>query len=203
MFICSPNNPTGITVDTDVVRALARTGVRLLLDCTFLDLTDDPGKYDIPALTSEFPNLVILRAFTKSYAMAGVRLGYALCGDTAFLMSMSEKNQCWNVSGLAQAAGIAALSCGDWLRESVKTIAAERKRLTKELRRLGIRVFPGEANFLLLYTETQLCGELLARGILLRDCSDYVGLRKGFVRIAVRTTAENDALIDALKEALA
>ena len=202
VFLCSPNNPTGLTVDADIVRALARTGVRLFLDLTFLDLTDEPEKYDIPALIKAFPNVIVLRAFTKSCAMAGVRLGYVLCCDEAFLAAMSRKTQCWNVSSLAQAAGLAALSCGDWLRGSVKKIAAERERLTKELQQLGIRVCPGEANFLLLYSETDLCGKMLKRGILLRDCSNYVGLRKGFARIAVRTEEENDALISALREVL-
>ena len=84
----------------------------------------------------------------------------------------------------------------------MKTIAAERDRLTKELRALGVRVYPGEANFLLLYSGTDLCGEMLKRGVLLRDCSNYIGLRKGFVRIAVRTKEENDALLFALREVL-
>ena len=203
VFLCSPNNPTGFTVDADIVRALANTGVRLFLDLCFLDLTDDPGKYDIPALLRDFPNVIVLRAFTKSFAMAGVRLGYLLCADEAFMKRLSNQTQCWNVSSLAQAAGVAALDCGDWLRSSVKDIHRERERLTEGLRSLGVRVYPGEANFLLLYTEADLYGELLKRGVLIRDCSNYVGLRKGFYRIAVRTPEENAALLAAVKEALA
>ena len=202
LFLCSPNNPTGLTVDVRMVEALAQTGVRLFLDLTFLDLTDNPEKYDIPSLIQRHPNVTVLRAFTKSYAMAGVRLGYVLCGDSAFLEAMSEKTQCWNVSVLAQAAGVAALDCGAWLKASVAEIAAERARLTQALRQLGVRVWPGEANFLLLYSDADLCGELRKRGILLRDCANYPGLRKGFVRIAVRTREENDALLAALREVL-
>lgn len=202
VFLCSPNNPTGITVKGDIIRRLAETGTRVLLDLTFLDLTETPDQYDIPRLIAEYPNLTVLRAFTKSYAMAGVRLGYVLCGDEAFLQRMSEKTQCWNVSSLAQAAGAAALGCGEWLAASVKTISSERERLMSELQRLGIFVFPGEANYLLLYSEKDLYGDMLERGILLRDCSNYVGLGKGFVRIAVRSHAENDALLAALREAL-
>ena len=202
VFLCSPNNPTGFTVDADIVRALAKTGVRLLLDFTFLELTDVPEKYDIPALLREFPNAAVLRAFTKSFAMAGVRLGYLLCEDGTFLAAMSGKTQCWNVSSLAQAAGVAALDCGDWLRKSVAAIRAERETLTEGLRALGVRVYPGEANFLLLYSEADLYHKLLKRGVLIRDCSDYMGLRKGFYRIAVRTPEENAALLAAVKEAL-
>ena len=202
VFLCSPNNPTGFTVDAGIVRALARTGVRLFLDLCFLDLTDEPNKYDVPALLRDFPNVAVLRAFTKSFAMAGVRLGYLLCADGAFLSAMSKKTQCWNVSTPAQAAGIAALDCGNWLRDSVKVIHRERENLAAGLRALGVYVYPGEANFLLLYSETDLYSELLKRGVLIRDCSNYVGLRKGFYRIAVRTPTENAALLSAVKEAL-
>ena len=106
VYLCSPNNPTGITVEPELICAIASSGVRLFCDFCFLDLTDAPEKYDIPALLRDYPNITILRAFTKSYAMAGVRLGYAMCGDPDFLAAMSEKAQCWNVSALAQAAGV-------------------------------------------------------------------------------------------------
>jgi threonine-phosphate decarboxylase len=202
VFLCSPNNPTGITVDPMILHAIAETGVRLFCDFCFLDLTDTPEKYEIPALLERYPNISILRAFTKSYAMAGVRLGYVMCSDIEFLSEMSEKTQCWNVSTLAQAAGIAALGCRDFLTESVRHISAERRHLTEELTQLGIRVYPGEANYLLLYSDTGLYGKLMERGILVRDCSNYTGLSAGFVRIAVRTREENDALLNELKEVL-
>ena len=202
VFLCSPNNPTGITVDPMILHAIAKTGVRLFCDFCFLDLTETPEKYEIPALLETYPNLTILRAFTKSYAMAGVRLGYAMSRDAEFLAAMSAKTQCWNVSALARAAGIAALGCTDWLTESVKHISAERRHLTEELTHLGIRVYPGEANYLLLYSDDDLCRKLMTRGIMVRDCSNYIGLSAGFVRIAVRTREENDALLTALKEVL-
>lgn len=202
VFLCSPNNPTGITVDPSIICAVLESGVRLFCDFCFLDLTDTPDKYDIPGLLAKYPNLAILRAFTKSYAMAGVRLGYVLCRDAEFLAEMSEKTQCWNVSTLAQAAGIAAMGCRDWLTESVRKISAERRHLIEELTHLGIRVYPGEANYLLLYSDADLYGKLMERGIMVRDCSNYIGLSAGFVRIAVRTREENDALLTELKEVL-
>ena len=202
VFLCSPNNPTGITVEESILHAIAGTGVRLFCDFCFLDLTETPEKYEIPALLERYPNITILRAFTKSYTMAGVRLGYAMSSDAEFLAAMSEKTQCWNVSALAQAAGIAALGCTDWLTESVRHISAERRHLTEELTNLGIRVYPGEANYLLLYADADLYGKLMERGIMVRDCSNYIGLSAGFIRIAVRTREENDRLLTELKEVL-
>ncbi len=200
VFLCSPNNPTGLIVEPALLERILRTGVRLFLDLCFIDLTDTPALYNVPALLGEFPNLTVLKAFTKDFAMAGIRLGYALSGDTDFLETMAEKTQCWNVSTVAQKAGLAALRCEDWLRASVREISKERARLMRALTDLGIRVFPGRANYLLLYSEYDLPGALLKRGILVRDCSNYAGLRKGYVRIAVRTREENDALLEALKE---
>ena len=202
VFLCSPNNPTGITVKPEIICGILHSGVRLFCDFCFLDLTDAPEKYDIPVLLQTYPNLTILRAFTKSYAMAGVRLGYAMSAGADFLAAMSEKTQCWNVSTLAQAAGIAALDCADWLKESVRYISAERRYLTEKITQLGIRVYPGEANYLLLYSKVDIADKLIARGIMVRDCSNYIGLGKGYIRIAVRTREENDLLLTELYEVL-
>ncbi len=202
VLLCSPNNPTGITIPPDLLEAIAATGVRLLCDLCFMDLTDFPQRYDIPGLVDRYPNLTVLRAFTKSYAMAGVRLGYALCGDVDFLGEMSAKVPCWNVSTLAQEAGVAALSCQKWLRNSVAAISRERTRMVKSLEALGIRVWPGEANFLLLHCDRPLEKLLADRGILIRDCSNYAGLAGGYFRIAIRAPWENDKLLAELKEVL-
>ncbi len=202
VILCSPNNPTGICIEPALLHELLARGVRVFCDLCFLDLTDQPERYDIPALLKAFPNLVILRAFTKSYAMAGVRLGYALCSDPVFLEKMAEKVPCWNVSTLAQQAGIAALGCRDWLRESVVRISAERERMMRILSGLGLHVFPGEANFLLVYAENSLPEALMSRGIMVRDCTGYVGLHRGYFRVAVRTRAENDQLLAGIQEIL-
>ena len=202
VFLCTPNNPTGIAVDPELLYELAGTGVRVFADMCFLDLTDDPDRYELPKLIETYPNVTVLRAFTKSFAMAGVRLGYVFCSDAAFLEQMSEKTQCWNVSTVAQQSGIAATNCGGWLKKSVKTIKAERERMTRILRSCGINVYPSEANYLLLHTNIDLYERLLQRRILIRDCSDYIGLSKGYYRIAVRTRPENDMLLTAIKEVI-
>ena len=202
VFLCSPNNPTGIAVDPALIRGLAGTGVRMFFDFCFLDLTEDPDRYFLPALLREFPNVTVLRAFTKSFAMAGVRLGYALSSDMEFLGGMAGKSQCWNVSTLAQEAGIAALGCRAWLRDSVKSIAREREGTAEALRSLGLTVLPGEANYLLCFADRDLPALLRERGILVRDCSDYPGLAAGWFRMAIRTPEENEKLLTAVREVL-
>ena len=199
VVICSPNNPTGITIEREIIESAAGSGARMLCDFCFLDLTSDPGRYDIPSLTERHPNIFVLKAFTKSYAMAGLRLGYAVCRDGAFLERMSKKAQCWNVSTPAQAAGSAAVGCREWLGRTVSMIAAEREYLARRLGALGITVYPGEANYLMLKAREDLARETMRRGIMIRDCSGYDGLGEGYFRIAVRTREENERLIAAVK----
>ena len=200
VFICTPNNPTGLTVSPGLLGRIAQTGARVFCDMCFLDLTEDPDRYDIPSLIERYPNVTVLKAFTKSWSMAGLRLGYAMTADNGLLEEMSEKTQCWNVSYVAQQAGIAALGCTDWLRKSVGIISAQRERLANELTVLGIKVWPSEANYLMLRTDTDLYIKMLERKILVRDCSDYEGLGKGYYRIAVKTEEENGMFLNTLKE---
>ena len=202
VLLASPANPTGITVEPRLIRDMAATKVRILLDLSFLDLTQSPGMYALPALCGEYPNVCALRSPTKSFAIPGVRLGYMICSDTRFLEGMSQRGQCWNVSVPAQAAGEAAMACADWLRAAARAVAAERERLSRGLSALGITVFPGEANYLLAYWEGELVSPLRRRGIALRDCADFVGLKKGYFRVAVRTREENDRLLAAVGEVL-
>ena len=151
---------------------------------------------------ADYPNLFLLRAFTKSYGMAGLRLGYCLSGDAALLSAMSRRVQPWNVSLPAQAAGVAALREEDFPGKARELIRTERPRLIAELEKLGVWVCPSQANYLLLKSEKELYRPLLERGILIRDCSNYQGLGPGWYRAAVRTGAENDQLIAALTKIL-
>lgn len=202
LILCTPNNPTGKCVDPALLEELCARADRLFADLCFLDLTDAPGRYGLPALLKKYKNLVALRALTKSFAMPGLRLGYALSCDKDFLSAMAQKTQSWNVSLPAQAAGSAATDCAAWLRACVSAISAERARLAEALEALGVKVYPGEANFLLLHSEKDLYGALYDKKILVRDCGDIYGLGKGYVRIAVRLPKENDRLLAAVKEVL-
>ena len=204
LVLCTPNNPTGQSVPPALLEAiLARcreTGTWLLLDECFLDLTDKGAEKSlIPSLRAG-DRCLVLRAFTKLYGMAGVRLGYAVCANADFLEALCRTAQPWNVSAPAQAAGEAALDCKEFVKRTLALIAEERDYLLRSLRALGIDVLPGDANFLMLSGVPGLCEKMLERGILLRSCANYRGLCEGDVRIAVRTHAENEQLIAALRE---
>ena len=207
VILCQPNNPSGITLEPTLLRRVigrcAALHCRVLIDECFVDFLDAPEPYTCKALLSEFPNLLILKAFTKLYAMAGARLGYALCADGAFLDAMRRAGPPWAVSHLAQAAGLAALRETDYVERVRELVRAERPWLYEQLTALGLRVVPGEANFLLFRCDKPLDAPLRQRGLLIRCCGDFAGLDETWHRVAVRTHAENQRLIAALTEVLA
>ena len=202
LFLCNPNNPTGQVIGLPLLEKILnlcdRQGTALFVDECFLDLSDDG--VSLKARLGEHPNLFILKAFTKSYGMAGVRLGYCLCSDSELLEKMSHSVQPWNVSTLAQAAGAAALGERGFLQKTRALIPQERQWLQKELEKLGFWVCPSHANYILFHGREDLYGRLREQGIAIRSCHNYHGLGVGWYRIAVRLHEENERLIEAVKE---
>lgn len=203
VFLCTPNNPTGLLIPFQrichIVEACRARGTFVVLDECFLGFTEGAS---MAGMLQAYPNLIILSAFTKLYAMAGLRLGYLLTGDPNLCTRIAGFGAPWSVSGPAQAAGCAALAEVGWEERSRALIKKERAYLQAELAALGIRVFKSDANFLLLQCDAPLFALLRAQGILVRDCSNFIGLDTRFIRIGVKTHAENQMLINAITEVL-
>lgn len=204
VFLCEPNNPTGVSSPREfllsVVEQCARCGALLMLDECFGDFLEEPDHHTLKGVLGENPGVVILKAFTKLYAMAGVRLGYALCADGRLVEEMRQAGQPWAVSSLAQAAGEAALEEREYVEQVRRMVAEERPWLARQLTNLGMRVVPGEANYLLFQCVKPLIQPLRERRILLRSCGNYHGLDESWYRTAVRTHEENVRLIQELSE---
>ena len=196
VFLCQPNNPTGQITPPELVQRLVRRcadcGAVLVVDECFLDFLQQRDALTAKPLLQAAPNLVILKAFTKLYAMAGVRLGYALCANTALLAKMQAAGQPWGVSSLAQAAGAAALREAAYADAVRALIADQRPKLAAGLRALGLQVIEGSANYLLFRAPETLGAALQQRGVCLRSCGNYPGLSAGWYRTAVRTAPENE-----------
>lgn len=201
LFLCNPNNPTGQVIGLPLLKKILdvceKQNTRLFVDECFLDLSDDG--VSLKSHLGEHPNLFLLKAFTKSYGMAGVRLGYCLCSDGELLQKMSHTVQPWNVSTLAQAAGVAALRACDFLEKTRALIPPERQWLQAQLEALGFWVCPSHANYLLFHAREDLYERLREQGIGIRCCGNYHGLGAGWYRIAVRLHEENERLIMAMK----
>lgn len=207
VFLCQPNNPTGqVTPPARVerlVRRCAACGAVLVVDECFLDFLPDRDAWTAKQLLRDAPQLVILKAFTKLYAMAGVRLGYALCGDATLLEKMRGAGQPWAVSSLAQAAGLAALQETAYAGAVRALIAEQRPRMAAGLRALGLRVMDGQANYLLFRATPDFGEKLRRRGAVVRSCANYPGLDAAWYRTAVRTAEENTRLLQIMGEILA
>jgi threonine-phosphate decarboxylase len=229
-------------------------GVEVILDECFMELSDEPEthsclsnengmcsknqidkifksgirdnirKTDSGLDTDGFKNLLVLRSFTKTFAIPGLRLGYMVCADENKIREIKRQLPEWNVSSLAQIAGCAALEEAERLAEARRLIKTEREFLEKELTQMGFQCVSSKANYILFKErsekadiiseavrtgkdeyETQRNGdinlyeELLKAQILIRDCSDYRGLSKGWYRIAVRSHEDNLELLGAIK----
>jgi threonine-phosphate decarboxylase len=207
-FLCNPNNPTGGLIPKaemiEIIQYALQHGVRLVVDEAFMDFSDSDS---IIKETAQSSHLICLRALTKFFGMPGLRIGYAVSGETT-AADLRGAQEPWTVSIPAEQAAIAALEDWGYIKKTRRFIEQERDRLLSALRVLpGVEPFPCPANFILIKLASDeawhLTERLGRRGILIRDCSSFPGLGDRYVRIAVRTRKENKRLVQALRELLA
>ena len=211
VFICSPNNPTGLTAETEVIEKAIRVcreyGAIVVLDESFSFFSGKKSSF-IPRMR-EFDNLVIVSSLTKIFCIPGVRLGACFSGNRKLISGIKRTLPEWNLSVFAQKAGRAALLDSDFLEKTIPYVKREREYLKNALERMckincdtrrygDLRIFESDVNFLLLYSPIPLFEGLLERGILVRDCRNFKGLKEGYYRIAVRSRRDNDILADAV-----
>lgn len=209
LILTNPNNPTGAMISEELLEQICvscrKKGITVLLDECFLELIAMAEPERSFSFLKTYPNVILLKAFTKAYAMAGLRFGYCMCADTELLHNISRQLPCWNVSGIAQLAALTVLDNKkriDYISQTKVLLLKEHSYLETELKALGMNVLPNCANFICFYDSQQqidLYEALLAHKILIRDCAGYPGMKKGWYRIAVRTHEENVSLIQHLR----
>jgi threonine-phosphate decarboxylase len=194
LFLCSPNNPTGTCHERDTVAALLRAcpDTLLVLDEAFVSFLPEPPPPAPPA-----DNLLILRSMTKDYALTGLRVGYTVAAPS-IIAALERAQPPWSVNALAQAAALAALEDTDHLRATLAQTRQDSADLRAGLLAAGFAPLPSAVHFCLLPVQAapEWKAALLARGILVRDCTSF-GLPQ-HIRIATRTAEENRRLLDAL-----
>ena len=213
LLLASPANPSGraerAAFLTELADACGRAGTLLIVDECFVWFAGDAGTYSLaPFLARDperFRHVILLGAFTKIFSMAGLRFGFAVCPDPGLRRQIEGVRPPWSVSGPAQEAALAAPDLTAFIRETVRVTGKERAWLAGALERLGFFVFPSSANFLLFRRaegdETDYAAHCRKRGILIRGCAGFSGLDERYCRVAVRTRADNEALISCLEEA--
>lgn len=198
--LASPNNPTGIPVDLDVIRAVHDASAGLVIvDEAYIEL----GGSSAVGLLGELDRLVVCRTFSKAWRLAGLRLGYLLA--PAWVVDDLRKVRLpYHLDALTQAAGLVALDLAEQMTAHIAELASERERLHAALAAMpGVAVYPSAANFLLFRSSrVGLFDRLLQRGVLVRDFSGAPRLA-GCLRVSVGTPDENDRFLQALQESLA
>jgi threonine-phosphate decarboxylase len=229
LFVCNPNNPVGNCIREDLLQKIAEkcrsAGVYLLVDECYLELLPDEAARSMRHFLPRNPYLLIVRAFTKTYAMPGVRLGYLMASDQALIEKIHLQQPEWSVSMFAQKAGLAALSLDGttnaYLASARDLIREERAYVCQRLRDLGAEVYDGEAGFVLFSCSRELYEPLRESGILIRRCDSMRGLehadgspqgadgrpqdidgRPHFYRIGLRGHGDNTRLMDRIQELL-
>ncbi len=206
LILCNPNNPTGRMIKPELLKEISeiceKKKIRLLLDECYLGMLNGGMKRSLRTSVKKLRHLIVLDAFTKKYAMPGLRLGYLISGDPALLDRVRALQAEWSVSTLAQKAGILALQEREWLREAGILIESERGYLAEALRESGFTVYDSEAGFLMFQTDKELMEPLLEQGFLIRSCENIPGLNGSFYRIAVKRHEENEELMRAIRRSL-
>lgn len=202
----NPHNPTGALFSRSRLRPLlSRLGL-LVVDEAFMDFVPPGREQSVTDWVGEFSNLVVIRSLTKFYSMPGLRLGYAIAQPKT-LQRWQQWRDPWSVNVLAAAAGVAALQDTDFQRRTWDWLAIANEQLYKGLVALpGLSPLPGCANFLLVACDvsvTALQTVLLQRHrIYIRDCMSFAELGDHYFRVAVKTEADNQRLLDALADVL-
>ncbi len=208
VILCNPNNPTGILTPKDLILQILekaeRTGTYVLVDECFLEICRQEKEYTVIPYIEVFKHLIILKSFTKLYAIPGIRLGYLLSGSAEVIENVNTAGQAWSVSHIAQCAGVAALGNMVYRETVIYTVEKELKYMKEALSDMPIRLYDGAANYLFFRAPgvTDLDDRLLQYGIMIRNCSNYVNLGGDYWRVAVRSHEENVRLIDALSRVL-
>ncbi len=200
-FLCNPGNPTGTLIEREevlrIVKAAEAARCMLVVDEAFMDFCPSGSVLDI-----ESPYLAVIRSLTKFYALAGLRAGFGVFPQR-MIRKLRLLKEPWSINTPAQMAAAASLADTNYIERTRRLIGTEKAYLESEFRRLSIRHYPSDVNYYLLEIADakRVTTEIAARGIIVRDCSDFRGLDRRHIRVAVRTRRENALLIAGLGDA--
>lgn len=208
VFLCNPNNPTGLLSIKPIKKIIEGidSSTKILVDECFIEFVGaDYVNYSMINKIKDFDNLVVLRSLTKSFGLAGLRVGYSICNPK---LAKQLSNNCipWNVNGVAQMAGVVALKDMKHLEKARAMIKRERRFMQSKIDRKMQTFIPhkSNANYFLIQLKNKnsikVRDSMLARsGVLVRDCSTFTGMGHEYIRVAVKTHKENLLLIHAME----
>ena len=215
LIICNPNNPTGkflkLAQTEEILKECNKYDTKLFIDEAFIEFLADGMKESIINTEENKKNLFVTRAFTKFFAIPGLRLGYGMYFDKELEKKISEKKEPWSVNNIAEMAGLTVLDDTEYIEKTLKWITKEKIYMYEKLNEIsGIKVYETEVNFITGKIDEKLFSEglnvkilrekMLEQGILIRDASNFKFLDERFFRLAIKDRASNDRVIKAMKE---
>ena len=215
LIICNPNNPTGkflkLTQTEEILKECNKYDTKLFIDEAFIEFLADGMKESIINTEENKKNLFVTRAFTKFFAIPGLRLGYGMYFDKELEQKISEKKEPWSVNNIAEMAGLTVLDDTEYIEKTLKWITKEKIYMYEKLNEIsGIKVYETEVNFITGKIDEKLFSEglnvkilrekMLEQGILIRDASNFKFLDERFFRLAIKDRESNDRVIEAMKE---
>ena len=204
-LFCNPNNPTGQLIKFDDVKDLAaickKQDMKIFIDEAFIEFVENWKEKTVVLLKNK--DIFIMRAFTKFFAIPGLRLGYGISFDEELMNKLQAEKEPWSVNTFANLAGLVMLDDKDYIKKSEKWVAEEKKFLYKELsKNKNLKVYKSECNFLLIKllttTSQEIQTKLLEKNILVRDASNFQFLDESYIRVAVKDRKKNLKLIESL-----
>ena len=205
IFICNPNNPTGVLIKKKemlkIISAAKKKSSLVFIDETFIELVPESNESLIKYIKN-YENLFILRSLTKSFGLAGIRIGYGV-SNSQIIDPLQKIKIPWNVSYMAQRAASAAICYHPFLEKTCKLIKKEKDFISSNLAKSKkFTCYNSSTNFILVKTKIKsrlLQKKLQRKKILIRDCSTFRGLNQNYIRVAVKTRKENIKLVKALE----
>jgi threonine-phosphate decarboxylase len=209
VFLCNPNNPTSMLISQEILKDIIETSLAqntlVFLDEDFLEFVEDEKSLSMINKIDKYPNLFVLRSFTKIYGLTGLRVGYGIANPEIINVLSCAKIP-WNVNCIAQAAAVAALKDERHLHVTLELIRKEKAWLMGEFGKFsGFKFTEPDANFFFIdvrksgFKAAKLKNEMLKQGILIRDCTSFKGLDEFYIRVAVKTHQENEKMLSAFK----
>lgn len=215
LIICNPNNPTGkflkLAQTEEILKECNKYDTKLFIDEAFIEFLADGMKESIINTEENKKNLFVTRAFTKFFAIPGLRLGYGMYFDKELEKKISEKKEPWSVNNIAEMAGLTVLDDTEYIEKTLKWIVEEKIYMYEKLNEIsGIKVYETEVNFITGKIDEKLFSEglnvkvlrekMLEQGILIRDASNFKFLDERFFRLAIKDRESNKRVIEVLKE---
>ena len=217
LILCNPNNPTGQFLKLkkleEILKICEQKNTKLFVDEAFVEFVEDWENESIINSKENKENLFVIRAFTKFFAIPGLRLGYGICFNNNLLKKMLEKKEPWSVNNIADLAGKTVLDDENYIQKTKEWIKDQKKYMYENLNKIeGLRAYKTEVNFILLKIEDNLLEKgldvknlrkkMLEKGILIHDASNFIYLDKHYFRLAIKDKLNNEKVIETLTSIL-